>query len=250
MPINILLRLFIAHICSSYIITQASKLHLNKGNSQHFLFKALFASILAYLFAGSWTSWWIPLSLFIIYYLLNYLYAKLPAKFLYHFLREFLQIIAIVIIWASGLYSWTLIEAKTLNMLNDYKVLLVLCGYLFVSRPLGLFIGKATEKWRLYIKAEETKSQKENQVEGQQLLGLANAGKWIGMCERVLILTFVLTAQYTGIGFLIAAKSIIRFSDKEKATELKTEYILVGTLLSFASCILISTLLVYLLTLN
>ncbi|RZM05531.1 MAG: hypothetical protein EOO88_54740 [Pedobacter sp.] len=45
--------------------------------------------------------------------------------------------------------------------------------------------------------------------------------------------------QYTAIGFLMTAKSILRFSEKETNTQLKTEYILVGTLVSFASSAII-----------
>ena len=41
-----------------------------------------------------------------------------------------------------------------------------------------------------------------------------------------------------GIGFLLAAKSIFRFGDLNKAQELRnTEYILIGTLTSFAIAI-------------
>ena len=39
-------------------------------------------------------------------------------------------------------------------------------------------------------------------------------------------------SQFEAIGFLIAAKSILRFSETSKGTE-KSEYVLVGTLFSF-----------------
>ena len=41
---------------------------------------------------------------------------------------------------------------------------------------------------------------------------------WIGFFERFLIFTFILINQYTAIGFLIAAKSVLRFNDKEYGT--------------------------------
>lgn len=47
--------------------------------------------------------------------------------------------------------------------------------------------------------------------------------------ERWLILAFVIMQRYEALGLLIAAKSIIRFGDKETA---KTEYVLAGTLMS------------------
>ena len=56
-----------------------------------------------------------------------------------------------------------------------------------------------------------------------------NAGALIGSIERWLILIFVCLQHYEALGLLIAAKSIIRFSDKETS---RTEYVLAGTLLS------------------
>ena len=56
-----------------------------------------------------------------------------------------------------------------------------------------------------------------------------NAGALIGTIERWLILIFVCLQRYDALGLLIAAKSIIRYSEKDTA---KTEYVLAGTLLS------------------
>lgn len=62
-----------------------------------------------------------------------------------------------------------------------------------------------------------------------------NAGALIGTIERWLILIFVYLQRYDVLGLLIAAKSIIRFGDKETA---KTEYVLAGTLLSIFIAVL------------
>jgi hypothetical protein len=68
--------------------------------------------------------------------------------------------------------------------------------------------------------------------------GLDNAGLWIGRLERILVVISILVGHYELIGFLVAAKSILRFVDI-KAAELRqeAEYILVGTMLSFAFAI-------------
>src|SRR5690606_32888805 len=61
-----------------------------------------------------------------------------------------------------------------------------------------------------------------------------NAGKYIGILERLFIFFFVVMNFWEGIGFLLAAKSIFRFGDlKDKQDIRLTEYILIGTLLSF-----------------
>ena len=64
---------------------------------------------------------------------------------------------------------------------------------------------------------------------------LPQAGKYIGMLERLLVFAFIIIQQWPAIGWLIAAKSILRFSDLTRAKDRKlTEYVLIGTLLSFS----------------
>ncbi|WP_017258284.1 DUF3307 domain-containing protein [Pedobacter arcticus] len=73
--------------------------------------------------------------------------------------------------------------------------------------------------------------------------GLKNAGKYIGMLERLFVFGFIVTSFWEGIGFLLAAKSIFRFGDLKENKDIKlTEYILIGTLLSFGVAILIGLL--------
>jgi hypothetical protein len=67
---------------------------------------------------------------------------------------------------------------------------------------------------------------------------LSNAGKYIGILERLFVFIFVITDNWEGIGFLLAAKSVFRFGDLKESKDRKlTEYILIGTLLSFAIAI-------------
>ena len=58
-----------------------------------------------------------------------------------------------------------------------------------------------------------------------------HSGELIGWLERGLMLLFVIMSQYEAIGFLIAAKSILRFNEASSGSE-KSEYVLTGTLLS------------------
>lgn len=64
--------------------------------------------------------------------------------------------------------------------------------------------------------------------------GLPQGGRMIGLLERGLIFLLVLTGQPSGIGFLIAAKSILRFEAVSKdGANPKSEYVIIGTLASF-----------------
>ena len=58
------------------------------------------------------------------------------------------------------------------------------------------------------------------------------SGALIGTIERWLIVFFIFLQQYEAIGFLVAAKSILRFSETKESE--KSEYVLAGTLVSIA----------------
>ncbi|MGV3763925.1 DUF3307 domain-containing protein [Parapedobacter sp.] len=69
---------------------------------------------------------------------------------------------------------------------------------------------------------------------------LIKAGRFIGVLERLFVFLFVVTDHWEAIGFLLAAKSIFRFGDLRRGKDRKlTEYVLIGTLLSFGIAILI-----------
>ena len=62
-----------------------------------------------------------------------------------------------------------------------------------------------------------------------------------------LVFVFILTDHWEGVGFLIAAKSVFRFGDLKESKDRKlTEYILIGTLLSFAMAIIMALACIYL----
>ncbi len=64
---------------------------------------------------------------------------------------------------------------------------------------------------------------------------LPRGGQIIGRLERFLILVLVLTDHADAIGFLIAAKSVLRFNDLARETDRHvSEYVIIGTLASFA----------------
>jgi len=62
--------------------------------------------------------------------------------------------------------------------------------------------------------------------------GLKDGGRQIGLLERGLIFLFVLSGQPVGVGFLIAAKSILRFGTASRDQRI-AEYVIIGTLASF-----------------
>lgn len=84
-------------------------------------------------------------------------------------------------------------------------------------------------------------------MEGNE--SLKDAGMYIGILERILVFVFVILDHWEAVGFLITAKSVFRFGDLKESKERKlTEYILIGTLISFGIAILVGIL--YLMGLN
>ena len=69
------------------------------------------------------------------------------------------------------------------------------------------------------------------------------AGTYIGYLERILIVSFILSGWMEGIGYLLAAKSVFRFGELRNNKELMhTEYILLGTFLSFTVAVVVGLL--------
>ena len=67
--------------------------------------------------------------------------------------------------------------------------------------------------------------------------GLENGGALIGVLERGMIFLLLLVGQPTGVGFLIAAKSVLRF-DTTSGNQSAAEYVIIGTLASFGWALL------------
>lgn len=102
------------------------------------------------------------------------------------------------------------------------KQLLIFTGFLFCTKPANIIIKEFFALYKIKLPRN-------------QRTDLINAGKLIGSIERMLALTFLLYGQFEAVGFLIAAKSILRY---EGSKTQKTEYVLIGTLLSFGIAIL------------
>ena len=67
--------------------------------------------------------------------------------------------------------------------------------------------------------------------------GLRDGGRQIGLLERGLISALLLLDHPLGVGFLIAAKSILRFGTATR-DQRTAEYVIIGTLASFGWAIL------------
>jgi len=108
-------------------------------------------------------------------------------------------------------------------------------GIFFLVYPSSIIISLATKHWADQISTPRSSTADK---------GLVNAGKYIGIIERLIIGVLVFIGQYEAIGLLIAAKSILRYNTAKE--EVKTEYLLVGTLISMSIAVAVGLLLKYL----
>jgi hypothetical protein len=135
---------------------------------------------------------------------------------IYSFLIDQFLHLAILIVWAFGFETqewshWFPLPANTWMWLLC-MVLLTQVGSVLIRIMVARWIPQVpTPEWTLQ-----------------------NAGTYIGMLERLMVFAFIVTGHWEGIGFLIAAKSVLRYGDlKEVHDRRLTEYVLIGTLLSF-----------------
>ena len=230
MNILLLLKLLSSHVIADFFLQFD---WLCKGKRKEGMrgiaFQAIHALIhaaCAYLLVGDWGGWIIPLVIFITHFIIDIAKVKWFPTSTIAFLIDQLAHIAVMM----GLW-WALYVNQAVGMtwVNDIAqsstLWAILIGYMLMLKPSSLLISMFIRGW--------------TPSNGMQTQGMPNAGKWIGYIERVLILTFVITGNIEGVGFLLAAKSIFRFGDLNKAREIKiTEYVLLGTLASFSIALL------------
>lgn len=123
-----------------------------------------------------------------------------------------------------------------LNAVDQGWLFLNITTLVLLTKPLSIAIKTLISTWTPYTERQSSDS-------------LENAGKYIGYLERVLVFVFIVSNHWEAVGFLITAKSVFRFGDLKASRERKlTEYVLIGTLLSFGAAICIA--LLYLQVLN
>ncbi len=230
----LVLRLLLAHLIADFLLQPNSwvKDKNEKGiRSFKLLLHILVVTGVSTILTIDFFVWQIPVFIFVLHYLIDLLkiYFRTPKAndLLWFIADQFLHIISIIgvaMLVEGAANQW--IEALG-ELLSSKEVLVVVLAYCFIIWPSMIIINLATQGWQTQINDEMGPS-------------LQNAGKWIGILERILVLTFVLAAQFQAIGFLIAAKSILRISVKtENSARILSEYVLIGTFISFTIAILV-----------
>ncbi|KYG81234.1 hypothetical protein AWW67_07710 [Roseivirga seohaensis] len=233
--IAILLRLIIAHLLADFVFQTNGmvKGKREKGpRSSQFRWHLVIVAVLTYLFIADWANWWAPMAMAIAHGIIDWIKISIKKDNMWIYLGDqFAHFISIILLWMLLIPKpfAAMIDLSSFEFHSTFLIIAI--AYIIVALPSGVLIGYLTKSW------QEQLSDKQNQE------SLKDAGKWIGIIERLLILTFIIFNQWEPIGFLLAAKSVFRFGDLKKGKEQKkTEYILIGTLLSFTLAIFIGLL--------
>jgi hypothetical protein len=169
-------------------------------------------AVVAYVFIG-WQYWLAALIIFVTHLLIDGWKSYRPQRIRYFLIDQLLHLAVIFGCWLLTFGDGAFFRQLRQGLHMDVHGWVLLAAFVFVTNPAGILIGVLTSEWSKKIDDPEN--------------SLVNAGKWIGIA---------LQNQYSAIGLLVAAKGIIRFSEKDRQ-EVKTEYLVIGTLLSIGIAI-------------
>lgn len=219
-------KIITAHLLSDFVLQPSS--WIEKRNTLHFrspelVYHAFISAIFAFAFTG-FSSWEVLTTVLVSHYAIDLWKSYRPKTLCYFVLDQGLHVLVFMIL-ALVLFKTQLQLGMVLlfgSLIDNIPFWISFMGILFLTYPSGIIIGLLTAKWREQLTDSGT--------------DLGNAGKWIGILERLIIFILVVFDQYAAIGLLTAAKSILRYGDTKDAPK-KTEYVLIGTLISVITAV-------------
>lgn len=219
--------LFAAHFIADFLL-QPDRLVQLKNHTGYLFVHSIIHAAVTYLILQNWTVWLVPLLVFSTHILIDFIKqlktgGNDSSKVLVADQAAHLISLSLIVMVLQQ-YSFHLEFTGA-----GYKIIIIIASFSLVVIGSGYFIGK-------YMK----EILDENKL---SISGLVNGGKLIGQFERLLILVLIYIGQPIGIGFLVAAKSILRF--EEAKNHKIAEYVIIGTLLSFALAIIFSSLTIW-----
>ena len=221
MWVKMFLCLFAAHLVADFIL-QSNSICKNKAikkwHSPYHYEHAIIVFALSWLVSMEVGFWWCALIIGVSHFLIDIWKSYREEEVEWFAIDQVLHILVLIgisILWSSS-HIWTIPWGASPGTIAT------IVAFLVCWKPSNIFIKLMLKHFSVSVPETEDKS------------GF-NAGALIGDIERWLIILFVCMQHYEALGLLIAAKSIIRFSDKDTT---KTEYVLAGTLLSIFIAVL------------
>lgn len=224
----IFIKLILAHLLGDFILQPNSWVadkESKKLKSGYLYLHVLIHTVLSFIFLWNIQLWWIAALIGVSHFIIDA--AKLSFQTVQNKKNWFFadQALHLLVIVGISFYH----NEFSFGFLKDLTFLKILGVALFLTTPASVIIRILLSSW---TPTPETAG-------SIQTESLSNAGKYIGILERLMVFTFIVVDHWEGVGFMVAAKSVFRFSDLAQAKQRKlTEYVLIGTLLSFGIAIL------------
>lgn len=221
----IFIKLFLAHLIGDFLLQPNRWVvhkEANRAASKYLYFHVLLHFVVTMVLLWDFSYWKIALIITISHYGIDLLKLYTAPLFKNKSIPFFIDQILHIIVLYCCVYFNNLYE-HTLSLFQQLDWALI-TAVVFVSFPTAIIMSKVMQKMSDQIEIDHK--------------SLPNAGKYIGIIERLFVLVFIILGRWEAIGLLITAKSVFRFNDlKESNSRKLTEYILIGTLLSFGIAI-------------
>jgi hypothetical protein len=235
---QLLVCLVAAHVLGDFLL-QTQQDVKEKSRPVVLVKHTLVLAVLSYLVVGWWRVWQIPVLVLFTHAGIDLVKARLGKGAGAFLVDQAAHGLSLLII-ASVLSSPTNQTLHWVQLLGApyLKMLILLSGFVVCVYGIGYLVGLAVQP---LLNEMATAAPPTSHDIPRESRGFAQGGQLIGRLERALIFLLVLSGQMAGVGFLIAAKSIFRFGElREHRNRMEAEYILIGTLMSFAGGLFVS----------
>ena len=224
----IFIKLILAHLLGDFILQPDSWVadkESKKLKSVYLYIHVLIHTVLSFIFLWNLQLWWVAILIGVSHFIIDackLIFQTHKNKKNWFFIDQAFHVLVI-----AGVSFY--FNEFNFEFLQNQELLKIVMAALFLTAPASIFIKILLSSW---TPVPET-------TNNIQTESLSSAGKYIGILERLLVFTFIVVNHWEGVGFMVAAKSVFRFSDLAQAKQRKlTEYVLIGTLLSFGLAVL------------
>jgi len=221
--------LLTGHLLGDFIL-QSDAMVRGKAEGRGLIRHSVVVTLVTWLLLGLWPlrAAWLVLAVFVSHLVIDALKSFFGSERVRTFIVD--QTAHLAVLWLiAAAFATTMEQSWWRPVLGPYvQLLAVLSGLILAVKVGSILIEKAMKPVL-------------DQLPARDEVGLANGGRWIGMLERALTFLLVVAGQYGAIGFLFAAKSILRFGEiKEPGQRKEVEYIIIGTFMSFGWALAVS----------
>ena len=168
-----LTKLLLSHLITDFVLQPRS--WVDDRNQKHFASARLYlhgltTASVAYLLMG-WQYWLVASVILITHIVIDGWKSYQPQTSTYFLIDQSLHLLVITACWYFTFIKWSEVVVAWQHLNTQVPLWKTITAFVFLTSPAGILIGQITKPWRDKLPEAEN---------------LANAGKWIGIIERVI----------------------------------------------------------------